>query len=658
MLLAARNISRSHGARTLFRGVSISVDEGDRIGLIGPNGAGKSTLLRILARDETQDEGELVAARGLRAVYVPQQDRFDPSSSARDIVRAAARAGWQAGGPAPTPRAGGPGSGSPGERGDAAHAIDPETELAVEQLADQALARLGFEEPTATTAAAALSGGWRKRLALACAAASHRGAADLLLLDEPTNHIDLAGIRRLEALLLGQRGGGLAAPASIFVTHDRAFLDAVATRVVELSDAYPDGTLDIRGNYAEFLRRREEFLDGQRRSERTLANEVRRDVVWGSRGAQARRTKAKGRIEENAGRAEELAALRLRNRAAAGSGAALDFAASGRRTRRLVSAEGVAKGFGGRALFSGVDLELGPGDRLGLLGSNGSGKSTLIGVLVGALAPDAGSVRMSDPPPSVAFARQMRDEIPEEIPLRDALAPSGLDTLRFAGRSMHVATWARRFLFRDDQLDQRVGLLSGGERARLHLARIMLEPADILVLDEPTNDLDIPTLEVLEEAIDEFPGAVILVTHDRAMLERIAHRIVFLDGAGTATIFASLDQALAAELESERRAAAASREARRRSETPQTSVRPAAPSRRKLSFAEEREYQGMESKILEAESSLAEAEAKVGTPAIASDHARLAEACRALEAAQRAVDALYARWSELEAIRVEASKRG
>lgn len=622
MLLAARNLSKSFAARELFHGVHLSVDDGERIGLIGPNGSGKSTLLRILAGEEEPDEGDLASPRGMRAVYVPQHDRFAEGASVRSAVVSAAHQG---------------GTGPLHDLHEA------------ETIAAMLLSRAEFDEARFDVPVAELSGGWRKRLAIAAALAKAGGEPDLVLLDEPTNHLDLEGIRWLEKLLRrpSLRGAGF---ASIVVTHDRAFLESVPTRIVELSPAYPGGTLSVDGNYREFLRRREEFLETQARAEETLANEVRRDNVWLERGVQARRTKAKGRIEDSAERARALEELRTRNSVGAAK-AAVEFSSDGRRTRRLLVAHGLAKSLGGRKLFAGVDLELGPGDCLGLLGPNGSGKTTLIRVLTGELAPDTGTIRRADPPPRVVVFSQHRSEIPPTTLLRDALSPCG-QQVDFQGRTMHVTAWARRLLFRDEQLVQSVGLLSGGELARVHIARLMVAPADILVLDEPTNDLDIPTLEILEEAIESFPGAVVLVTHDRAMLGRLATEVLLLSGRGDGRtkMFASVDQALAAEAEAEAEDAA-----RRVERAPPSRSSAVAqprnvppPGRRRLTFNEQREYDGLEARIHEAEGAVSTASARLDDPALSANHARLAEACRALEAAQAEVAGLYERWEFLE----------
>lgn len=615
VLLTAQSISKAHGLETLFSDVSLSIGEGDRLGLIGPNGAGKSTLLRLLAGEDGVDGGTIVRAKGLRAVYVAQQDVFPEGATARTVVLDAALHGMG----------------------------DLHDEHEAETVAEMVLTRSGFDGAMMEMSAQSLSGGWRKRLSVARGLAGCGGEPDLLLLDEPTNHLDLEGIRWLESLI--ERVTGAGSSAVVFVTHDRMLLENIATRVVELSGAYPQGTLAVDGNYSEFLRRKEEFLSGQARAEQTLANQVRKDLEWLSRRAKARRTQAKSRIDSSHARIDELAELRQRNSSAAGASARVEFNATGRRTKRFLQARGISKAYGDRVLFSGLDVSLGAGDCLGLLGANGSGKTTLIRVLTGEIAPDAGEVVRSDPPPRIAVFSQHRREFPSEMLLRTALSPV-TDRVHFRGQSMHVTAWARRFLFRDEQLDQPVGSLSGGELARIHIARIMLEPADVLVLDEPTNDLDIATLETMEEALEDFPGALVLVTHDRAMLDRLASEVLRLDGDGGAERFATLSQALERERLTES-------VARVSEEKPVVQTTPTPGSsgtqvRKKLSYKEQREYDAIESRIAEAEGRVQEAEARLADPVVMSDHTKMAVACEAIERAQAEVAALYARWEELE----------
>jgi ATP-binding cassette subfamily F protein uup len=623
VLLTATSLSKSHGLRELFRGVSVSIDEGERIGMIGPNGAGKSTLLRMLAGREEADAGEIRTPRGTVAVYVPQRDEFADGVTALSAATDAALSS----------------AGAHGDRHEA------------EVLATVILGKIGFDDARMDALANTLSGGWKKRLSVACALASAGGTPDLLYLDEPTNHLDVEGLAWLEDFLL--RGShDLRARAVIFVTHDRVFLENCATRIIELSRAYPEGTLSVDGNYSEFRRRRAEFLERQAKAEQALANTVREDDRWLGRRAKARRTKSEARISDSAERRGELAEISARNAAANAASAGIDFSSSGRKTRLLLSAEGISKSLGGKLLFQGLDLDVAPGECIGLMGPNGSGKTTLLRVLTGELAPDSGRVRLADPAPRTVTMSQTRAEFPKGALLQDAISRTG-DKVRFRDTEMHIKSWARRFLFRDEQLLQSVSMLSGGELARAHVARMMLETADLLVLDEPTNDLDIPTLEVLEDAIETFSGATLLVTHDRAMLEALATRIVVLGAPdGTPRVVASLTQALRALAESEVAASKASAAAARTTPAAPpaatTSTAVAAPAKKKLSYNEQREFDGMEKAIAAAEKKHTDLEAKLNDPKLVADQAAYAKACDAAGAAQAEIARLYARWEELE----------
>ncbi|MEM9167187.1 MAG: ATP-binding cassette domain-containing protein [Planctomycetota bacterium] len=487
-------------------------------------------------------------------------------------------------------------------------------------------------------------------MAIAAGLAATRDEPELLLLDEPTNHLDLEGIAWLEKLIerIANRSTNAAA---VFITHDRDFLERVSTRVAELSPIYPDGLLVVEGNYSAFLRRKAEAIEQLQQRRRVVANRVRKDLDWLSRGPQGRGTKAKGRIDQSHARMAELAELTERAGETARAGSPVDFRAGGRRTRKLVSADGVGHTIAGRRLFGGVSLSLGAGDRLGLLGPNGSGKTTFIRVLTGSLAPDEGTIRYADDRPVIAVFSQHRRDFPPELRLRDALCPVG-DHVVFRDQTIHVTGWARRFLFKDQQLEQPVRSLSGGELARIHVARIMLEPSDVLILDEPTNDLDIPTLETMEEALEDYPGALVLVTHDRAMLARLSTSILALDGLGGSRRFASLDQAIADT--AERRAAVLHPA---RSAKPGGSASPAAarPKRRKLSYKQQREYDAIEGSIEAAEARAHTAERSMLDPAVIADHTAMARCAAELAEAHAEIDRLYTRWQELEAIREPAS---
>jgi ATP-binding cassette subfamily F protein uup len=601
LLLSVRELTKAFGHRPLFDGLSLELRAGERVGLIGPNGSGKSTLLRLLAGLDEPDEGERSLRRGARLGYLAQDDVFDPTQTAFEVLLAAL-------------------DGEPLEE------HERRTRVAI------TLTQVGLD-PGQT--AGSLSGGWRKRLALARQLVRQ---PDLLLLDEPTNHLDLPGIVWLERLLR-------AAPfAYVAATHDRAFLRAVADEVVEVSRVYPGGYFRAPGAYDEFVRRREEFLEGQAARQESVANQVRRETEWLGRKAAARTRKASSRIEDAAKRREELEELKQRNAAAGAAG--IDFAGTGRQTRKLLTASGIAKAMGGRPLFSGLDVALSPGSKLGLLGPNGSGKSTLLRVLAGQIAPEAGTVTHADSLRVVVF-EQGRTELDPTLSLRKALCPHG-DTVVIDGRSQHVMARAKQFLFRPEQIDVPVGSLSGGEQARVRIAQLMLQPADLLLLDEPTNDLDIAALEVLEDSLAEFPGALVLVSHDRELMDRLCGEYVGLDGKGGSSLYGSIEQWLAA-LE---RAEAAAQAVVKPAPKP-AAPRQAAPPQskpRKLSSREQQELAGMEEAILAAEQTVSDREAAV-EQAAAAGHVALTAACHELEEARQAVERLYARWQELESRR-------
>ena len=595
LLLGCQAISKAYGAAPLFHELSFGIHDGDRIGLVGPNGCGKSTLLRLLAGLEPPDAGTVSLRRQTRLAYVPQH----PGPAAEHTVESLLEAALAAGG------------------------LDAEARA---MRVRATLSRCGFADPAAPVAT--LSGGWRKRLAIAEALV---GEPDLLLMDEPTNHLDLDGILWLEELLAAEPA------AFLVISHDRWFLEHVARRLFDLDPVHAGGFFEVRGRYSEFLERKDAALREQAQWQESLGNRVRRELDWLRHGPKARTTKAKARIDEAGRLSEELAAVQARQERRV---AAIDFAASERRTKRLVVVEHVAKRFGDRRVLDDVSLVLAPGTRLGLLGPNGSGKSTLIRLLVGALAPDAGRIERADGL-RVALLDQHRTQIDPSVTLKRALAPQG-DQVVFGGRPIHVAGWARRFLFRSEQLVMPVGRLSGGEQARVHLATLMLQPADLLVLDEPTNDLDIPTLEVLEESLLEFPGAVVLVTHDRFLFERVTTSVLAFDGRGAATAYADYRQ-----WEASRRAARAVAAKPR----PAPAPKPPPPAAKKLGYLEQREWDGMEPAILAAEEALAACRAAAEDPAVATRADELAARWRAVHEAQEAVDRLYARWAELDAKR-------
>jgi ABC transport system ATP-binding/permease protein len=594
-IINAQEISKTYGVTPLFRSISITISEGDRIGLIGPNGAGKSTLLQILGGRVKPDTGEVAVRKRARLAYVAQVSEFEGNDTVLSVVEAAMR-----------------------------DAAVPEPERA--SLMAETLGRAGFTDLRAQ--AFSLSGGWRKRLAIV---AGLLQAPDVLFLDEPTNHLDLEGIRWLEGVLQS------ASFACVAVSHDRYLLENVASDLVELSRVYEEGLLRVKGNYSAFLLAREDYLRAQGRLQESLSNRVRTEIEWLRRGPKARGTKAKARIENAQEMISDLADLNARSRA---STVSIDFSGTDRRSKQLIELKKLGYEIGERTLFSNVDLMIKPGMRMGLVGPNGSGKTTLLRLIRGDIEPSHGAVRRADRLRLVYFDQNR--VLDPNVTLKRALAPDA-DSVVYQDRVVHVASWASRFLFSSDALNQPVGKLSGGERARVLIAQLMLQPADVLLLDEPTNDLDIPTLEVLEESLLEFRGAVVLVTHDRYLMDRVSTTILGLDGLGHAERFAEYSQWEPWQREQEAKA--------EKGTAPRTPPEPRAPNvaKRKLSYLEAREFEAIEGKIADAESVLRQKQAAMEDPAIASDGPRLLSASAELEQAQDLVDALYSRWSELEA---------
>jgi ATP-binding cassette subfamily F protein uup len=592
-LASCQAISKEYGHRPLFHGITLGINEGEKIGLIGPNGAGKSTLLNILAGIETPDEGTLSSKRGLRMGYVPQSEAFDGSVTPRALLLDAI---------AETTH-------EPAER-----------ELEVNLF----LAKHPF--PQADTPVRDLSGGWVKRIAILRELIRE---PDLMLLDEPTNHLDIGGIIWLENLLK------ISTFAAIIVTHDRYFLENITTRIVEINPAYADGFLSVEGSYSTFLEEREAYFAMQTHREQALSSIARLEIEWLRRNPQARTIKAKGRIESAHQLLEDLDEVRTRNLQERSAG--IEFTSSGRKTRELLTAKSLSKRFDDKTLFQNLDIRLSPGVKLGLLGPNGSGKTTLLRILADRLNDDSGSIKRANELKTVIFD-QNRALLNQEESLRRVLSPNG-ETVMYRNRPIHVAGWAKRFLFSPEQLEQPVSFLSGGEQARLLIAKLMLEPADILLLDEPTNDLDIASIEALEETLLEFSGALMLVTHDRFLLERVCTGFLALNGNGGASYFSDYGQ-WERTLKSEKPETKAKREAKPK--------KPAPRSVGGLSASERNELKRIEETILSAEAEVKRLENSLTSPEVATNAEKLQRTWEELSQARERVTAVYARWEELE----------
>ncbi|HYN43967.1 MAG TPA: ABC-F family ATP-binding cassette domain-containing protein [Thermoanaerobaculia bacterium] len=618
-LVAAQRLSKAFGARTLFSSLSFGIERDERIGLIGPNGAGKSTLLTILAQETPPDDGTVIFQGGVSVGLVPQIPTFAEGATVRSVVLEGAQA-------------------------HVSHGEDVAWEA--ELKTDEALAKLSLTTGGIgpDSLVSTLSGGQKKRVALARELVRQ---PDLLLLDEPTNHLDVESIVWLEELL------ARAPFATVTVTHDRLFLTRVATRILELDRRNPGGLLSVPGGFEKWLEAKDALLAAQESRESSLRNVLRRETEWLRRGPKARATKQKARIERAEALGEEIETIAERNVART---AKIDFTGAGRAPKRLLVAEGISKTYGERTLFSGLDLLLRPGSRIGLIGPNGCGKSTLLRVLLGSERPDTGTVTRADGV-SVALFEQGRDSLDPDATVKETVCPDG-DQVEYRGRFIHVRSWLDRFLFAPEQTEMKVSRLSGGEQSRLLVARLMLSPAQLLVLDEPTNDLDLATLNVLEESLSDFPGALLLVSHDRAFLDRATDSLLAFDpeGGSGVTSLAGLDQweRWRKERREDAQAAALAKVAKlakgrdtKLESAPDAAAAVEKSGKRRLGYLEQRELGGIEPKILAAEERLEALKVECHRPEVVSDGPRLVALAREIEEAQAEVDRLYARWAAL-----------
>lgn len=600
VLVSCNRISKSFGTRTLFENIQFVVESEERVGLIGPNGAGKSTLLRIMAGEETPDSGEVSSKRGLRIGFLEQTPRLSPTMTVEEVVLESARLAHK------EPQ---------GEVGQV---------LSLLELTDLSSRKIGE-----------LSGGWKKRVALGRELVK---SPELLLLDEPTNHLDIESILWLERFLAGAKF------ATLTITHDRLFLQRVSNRIIELDRRNPGGLLSVHGDYATYLERKEALLSAQVQLESSLKNKMRRETEWLRRGPKARTTKQQARINAAGVLQSQVDEVSSRNQSRT---ARLDFESVGKQPKRFIEGKMLSKSYGDTPLFRNLDVFIGPGDRIGLLGKNGSGKSTLIRVLLGTEQPDSGTVYRADSL-KVAYFEQNREEIDPTKTVKQTICPAG-DHVNYRGRMIHVNGYLDRFLFRKEQAEMPVERLSGGEQSRLLLAKLMLRESTLLVLDEPTNDLDVATLDVLEDCLIEFEGAVILVSHDRYFLDQVSTQIHAFsdDNPGQVTAFADLHQW--ENFKRERRAVKDRYEPSPK--TPASESTDDTPKKKKrLGFNETRELAGMEATILNAESKLASLQAESQHPYNLSNAGKLTEIYKDLAEAQATVERLYARWAELEAL--------
>ncbi len=602
ILINAHKLKKVFASRTLFDGLTFSISSGERIGLIGPNGAGKSTLLKILAETSDLDGGNLSPQRGLKIGYLEQVPQFTDNSTVQESVM------------------------------EGSH--DPYDWQEISR-AQQIMSKLSLTEGEvqAETLISNLSGGWKKRVALARELLKE---PNLLLLDEPTNHLDIESIMWLENLLAKSNF------ATVTITHDRLFLQKVSNKIFELDRRHPDGLLKIDGDYAKYLEVREQLLTAQESLETKLKNTLRRETEWLRRGPQARLKKQQARIDQAGVLKDQVGDLTSRNQV---QRVEMQLLGMDKNPKKLIEAKNISKKYGKSTVIPPLDLLLTPKSRIGLIGKNGCGKSTLIRLLTGKEKPDTGSVFHADQL-QVVYFEQNRESLDQELSVIKTVCPAG-DFVPYGDNgTMHVKSYLQRFLFSYEQMDMPVRKLSGGEQSRLLLAKLLLKKANVLILDEPTNDLDISTLDVLQDILSEFNGAIILVTHDRYFLDQASNLLLAFGvdekGEKTITPMVGLDQweewyedqvRLEQKIKATNKAGGASSQD--------------SGKKKKLSFKDQFALDNMDGNIKKAEELLAKLTAEYGKPENLADSKKLMELSKEIAKAQTEVDRLYALWESL-----------
>lgn len=598
-LMNVLNIEKTYGLELLFKNFSLGIEKGDKIGIIGPNGAGKSTLLKITAGLVSPDSGEINRVKGLNCEYLDQDPDFDDSFTAGNIISASIEQSLKK---------------NPGKEGEIRKVIG------LSGMSEYDDTKVGL-----------FSGGMKKRLALTCAMMQ---LPDILLLDEPTNHLDLSGIEWLENML------NTSGFTYISVTHDREFLNNCADKIIEISPVFPGSYFIVDGNFETFLDKKDLFLQNQSEKVLSLANKMRREDDWLSRSPKARTTKAKFRIDKAYELKDELKQTRSRDNV--NFSPEIEFESTGRKTKRLINAEKISKSFSGQKIIDEFSIVLQKNDRISIVGPNGSGKTTLVDMLSGQSFPDKGKVEHVENL-QILYFDQKRAFLDKSKTPKDILAPDS-DSVIFQNRKIHIISWLKRFGIAKDQINQPVHSLSGGEQARILMADLIRTPCDVIFLDEPTNDLDIPTIEMLEDALLNFDGCVVAVTHDRYFAKALGSKYICINEDGTPGIYSDLSQW--------KKEASKVLKKTDKKEKKEIQVKKQPENKpKKLSYKYQLELDLMEEKILENEELVKKLEIMAADTELMKNTKEYIKVCEDLKKAQEKTEELYERWEYLESLK-------
>jgi ATP-binding cassette subfamily F protein uup len=603
ILISTQNLAKSFAGKTLFKNLSFGINEGDKAALVGPNGAGKSTLMKILMGIVEPDNGQVIKKKSLKIGYLDQKPEFKATDTLFSVLA------------------------------DQLEHPDEELGAIYEWLGKMDL--LQFDENSLATS---LSGGWQKRLALARELIK---GPELLMLDEPTNHLDISSILWLEEFLVSQN-------VTVFmITHDRLFLQRTCTKVYDLDPHLKQGLLVSEGDYVQYLENKEQLRAQQQSTQEKMTNTFKRETEWLRRGAKARQTKQKARIERAGDLKEDLQDLSAMNRQKI---VGIDFGESGRQPKKLIELKNVFKSFGSQNILKDFSYIISPNTRLGLIGDNGVGKSTLVKLITGVETPDSGTITQGDAV-TVSYFEQNKQTLDPSKSLLRNIASEG-DYVDFQGKFIYAKSYLQRFLFHTEQMDLPVAQLSGGEQSRLRIAQMMLTTSSVLILDEPTNDLDIETLAVLEESLKDYNGAVILITHDRYFMDQVATEIMamnkdendqrhiqkFADYLQWESWFENNK-----DKKPEKPAPVATK-----IEVVETPTK--MEKKKKVSFKDKTDWENIEKEIAELEQRLESLKHQISDSQNASNPKKLLELTNELASAEALLEAKFERWAELDAL--------